>query len=176
MISIVVAISENNVIGKDNTLPWRLSSDLQRFKEITSGHPVILGRKTYESIPKKFRPLPNRTNIILTRNMDFIIGDTPEIKIRHSLEKAIETGKELGGEVFVIGGSQIYEEAITRGLVNKIYLTRVHTEIEGDTNNLTFFPENDWTHWKEMYKEFHPAHPAGPKDDYDYTFYTYTQN
>ena len=175
MISVVVAISENNVIGKDNTLPWHLSSDLQRFKEITSGNPVILGRKTYESIPKKFRPLPNRTNIILTRNMNFIMGDTPEIKIRHSLEKAIETGKELGGEVFVIGGSQIYEEAITRGLVNKIYLTRVHTEIEGDAGitDFIFFPENDWTDWKEMHKEFHPA---GPKDDYDYTFYTYTKN
>ena len=129
IVSIIVAMSENRVIGKDNALPWHLSEDLKRFKRITTGHTIIMGRKTYESIGK---PLPNRVNIVMTRDERF---KPPGTLIVHSLEEAVRRSK--GDEVFIIGGAQIYEEALKRA--DRIYLTRIHDQIVGDV----FFPEFD---------------------------------
>jgi dihydrofolate reductase len=138
-ISLIAAISENRVIGRDNALPWHIPEDLKRFKEITKGHPVIMGRKTYESIG---RLLPNRINIIITRDSEYTVDGAV---IVHSLEDAMNEAskprtmnQELRtdkDEAFVIGGGQIFEQAIT--IAEKLYLTVVHTEIEGDA----FFPD-----------------------------------
>ena len=130
-LSIIVAMDKNRLIGGKNQLLWHIPGELKRFKEITTGHPIIMGRKTYESIG---RVLPNRTNIIITRDANFQVGGA---KVVNSLEKAIEVAKnETGGEeVFVIGGGQIYEQALP--LTNRLYLTIVDGEYAGDT----FFPD-----------------------------------
>lgn len=137
-ISLIAALSENRVIGRDNKLPWHIPEDLKRFKDITAGHPVIMGRKTYQSIG---RLLPNRLNIIITRDVSFKIEGA---KIVSSLEAAIEKASEAEilkqvqddeMEIFIIGGGQIFEQAIDRA--DKLYLTIVHTTIEGDA----FFPD-----------------------------------
>ena len=138
-ISLVIAVAENGVIGKDNQLLWKLSSDLKRFKQITTGHFILLGRKTFESIGK---PLPNRTNIIISRNPslhDISIYQTEDVTVVYSLDEALE--KALQGpqgkhsEVFIIGGGQIYAQAIEKA--DKLYLTLV----EGDFSCDTFFPD-----------------------------------
>lgn len=141
MITIIVAKSENNVIGNDNQLIWHLSSDLKRFKALTTGHPIIMGRKTYESIGK---PLPNRTNIVITRNKDW----NPEgILVVNSLHEAIEKGKKLDEEIFIIGGGNIYEQAMD--WADALEVTEVHRTFEGDTK----FPEIDLSIWKETARE-----------------------
>lgn len=129
-ISLIVALDDKNGIGKDGGMPWNIPSDLKRFKKITEGHPVIMGRKTFESIGK---PLPKRTNIIITRN-NFKQED---LIVKHSLKEAIEEAKKAPGsdEVFIVGGGQVFKEAIE--LADKIYLTK----IEGDYNTDTFFPD-----------------------------------
>ena len=137
LISIVVAIGENTrVMGKEGKLPWEIPEDLKRFKEITSGHPIIMGRKTYKSIGKA---LPNRTNIIITRNPNF---SAPGCVVVDSLQKAIDEAKKVENEeIFIIGGGEIFNEAIS--LVDKLYLTLVKGEIQGDV----FFPEYaEFTH------------------------------
>jgi len=121
-ISIIVAMSSNGVIGKDNDLPWKLPTDLKRFKEITSGNIILMGRKCYESIG---RPLPNRTNIVLTRNTELEIEGC---LVRNDFESVIEEFKDK--EIFVIGGSDIYEMAFP--IASKLYLTNITDEIEGD--------------------------------------------
>lgn len=126
IVSIIAAMSENRVIGRDNQLPWHISEDLKRFKRITTGHTIIMGRKTYESIGKL---LPNRTNIILSRDKEYEVEDAI---VAHTFDEAIRRSK--GEEVFVIGGQQIYEESI--GRADRIYLTMVHDEIDGDA----YFP------------------------------------
>ncbi|OJJ19409.1 diacylglycerol kinase [marine bacterium AO1-C] len=124
-ISIVVAVAENGVIGKDNQLPWRLSSDLKHFKKLTTGHAVLMGRKTYESIGK---PLPKRTNLIITRNEAYqAAGCEVFASIEHALEFAQKSGED---EVFVIGGAQIYQQVLPQ--VNTVYLTKVKAEVVGD--------------------------------------------
>lgn len=129
-ISLIAAISENRVIGKDNALLWHISEDLKRFKELTKGHPVIMGRKTYESIG---RLLPNRKNIIITRDVDYKLEGAV---IVNSLEEALRQAQSIStDEIFIIGGGQIFEQAIQ--IADKLYLTIVHTTIEGDT----FFPD-----------------------------------
>jgi len=129
-VSIICALSENRAIGKDNKLIWHISDDLKRFKSLTMGHPVIMGRKTYDSIGKS---LPGRTNIIITRNMDF---KARCCKVAGSLEEAIKIAKEKdNGEIFIIGGGQIFDQAI--GMCDKLYLTLVSGEYDGDT----FFPD-----------------------------------
>nr|AIA17257.1 Dihydrofolate reductase [uncultured bacterium] len=164
MISIFVAMTKNRVIGEKDQLPWRLSSDLKRFKELTTGHPVIMGRQTYESLPIKFRPLPNRTNIVLTRNKDF---DAPECIVAHSLAQGIEEAKLHNGsdEIFIMGGGQIYEQALP--LTDRIYLTEVETTAQkGDT----FFPKlhkNDW------YIKKAGGFEQDEKNQYAATFYIY---
>jgi dihydrofolate reductase len=136
-IIIIVAASNNNCIGKDNDLPWHLPSDLKMFKEVTNGHVVLMGRNTWESIPEKFRPLKNRTNVVITRNLDYIAEGA---EVRHDLQDALDEFSE-DKSVFVIGGAQIYKEAFSRA--NKLYLTRVMHDVAGDTF-LEGLVESDW--------------------------------
>lgn len=142
MISIIVAVAENGVIGGGNTLLWHISEDLQRFKRITQGHPVIMGRKTFESLG---RPLPNRHNVVVTRRRDY----APEgVTIVSSLEEAIAMFPP-SEEIFITGGGQIYEQAMP--LADKLYLTTVMHDYEGDTR----FPEWDRSGWREVFREHH---------------------
>ena len=144
MISIIVAVAENNVIGKDNDLIWHLPRDLKHFKETTTGHYIIQGRKTFESCG---RPLPNRINVIITRDQKF---KAEGCVIVHSLEDAIKEAKN-DPEAFIIGGGKIYEQAMS--LVDRIYLTKVHHSFEGDT----FFPEINMDEWIEVdRRDFEP--------------------
>jgi len=137
---IIAAVSENRTIGKDNSLPWRIPADLAHFKELTTGHPIIMGRKTFESIGK---PLPDRINIIITSDETF---EVPGCIVCHSLGEAVETAKEIEQEkIFIIGGGKVYNAAI--GLADKLYLTLVEGEFEGDT----FFP--DYSNFKRVVSE-----------------------
>ncbi|MFI3318391.1 MAG: dihydrofolate reductase [Rikenellaceae bacterium] len=133
MVNIIVAIAENGVIGGDNTLLWHIGEDLKNFKKITSGHPVIMGRKTFESIG---RPLPNRTNVVITRQNISIEG----CRVAHSFEEAISLFSSEE-EIFIIGGAQIYAQALP--IATTLYLTRVHKSYEGDTS----FPEWSLDEW-----------------------------
>ncbi|RZJ64868.1 MAG: dihydrofolate reductase [Flavobacterium sp.] len=155
-LGLVVAISENNAIGKDNQLLWHLPADLKHFKEITSGHTIIMGRKTYDSIG---RPLPNRRNIVITRSTDLQI---PNVEVVNSLDSAISLC-EGENEVFIIGGAEIYKHAIQ--FTDRIYLTTVHQTYEADV----YFPELNKNEWKEISSEFHPA---DEKNSVAYTFST----
>lgn len=143
-ISIIVAHSNNMAIGKANSLLWRLPDDLKRFKELTSGHPVIMGRKTWESIPEKFRPLQNRTNIVITRDLNYSANGAV---VASSIKKALEEASESVGfeEIFVIGGAEIYKETLP--LANRLYITKVDTDVEGDA----FFPE--YSEFKKVISE-----------------------
>ena len=139
MISIIVAVAQNGVIGDKNALLWHISEDMRFFKRTTSGHPVIMGRKTFESIG---RPLPKRTNVVITRGDATFEG----CEVAHSIEEAIAmfSAEE---EVFIIGGAQIYKQALP--LADKLYLTIVHRSYEGDTS----FPEIDYSEWQEVARE-----------------------
>ena len=139
MITIIVAVAENGIIGDKNALLWHLREDMVRFRTITSGHPVIMGRKTYESIG---RPLPKRTNVVITRSDLQIEG----CRVVHSLDEAFEMF-EPSEEVFVIGGAQIYEQALSKA--DRILLTIVHRPYEGDTS----FPTIDPSVWEECSRE-----------------------
>ena len=137
--AIIVAVSKNNVIGKEQNLPWRLSDDLKNFKEKTLHHAIIMGRKTFQTFPK---PLPKRQHIIISRNNLADFGEIENCQFTNSLENAISLGKEYAqnnaqNEVFVIGGGEIYKQSLAENLIDIIYLTRVHTHTQGDT----FFPE-----------------------------------
>jgi len=143
IVSLIVAVSENGVIGKDNDLIWHLPKDMRFFKETTMGHHVIMGRKNFESIPHKYRPLPDRTNIVITRQSRYKAGGCIVV---NSVEAALEIAKNNGDiEPFIIGGGQIYKLALEANLVDKIYLTKVRHSFEGDT----FFPELN-TDWKQI--------------------------
>jgi dihydrofolate reductase len=157
MISIIAAMAENRVIGINNTLPWRLPADLRHFRQLTTGHHVIMGRRNYESIG---RPLPDRTNIIVTRNPSY---QAPGCQVKHSLVDALQNTQN-DPEVFIIGGAEIYRQAI--GDADRIYLTLVHAEISGDT----FFPELDARKWHEISRT---RHEADEKNPYAYSFVTY---
>lgn len=141
MIHLVVAVAENGAIGKDNQLLWHLPDDLKQFKKLTSGHTVVMGRKTYESIGK---PLPNRTNVIITRNENY---EAPGCIVVSSLEEAIRTESD----VYIIGGAEIYQQALP--LTDRIHLTEVQASVEGDT----FFPKLDSAEWHELSRETHPT-------------------
>ena len=136
MLSIIVAKSKNNVIGNNNKLPWNISEDMKRFKELTTGNVVIMGRKTYESLPEQFRPLPNRLNIVITRNPDF---RSEGVLFFDDLQKAI-LKTEKNKEIFIIGYGEIYKEGMK--FADRLYITEVDGEFEGDT----YFPEisSDW--------------------------------
>uniref|UniRef100_E6QX68 dihydrofolate reductase n=1 Tax=mine drainage metagenome TaxID=410659 RepID=E6QX68_9ZZZZ len=142
-LSLIAAVAQNGVIGIRNTLPWRLPEDLRYFKQLTLGHPIIMGRKTYESLG---RPLPNRTNIILTRDMLF---QTENCLIAHDIPEAISLCAEED-EIFVIGGAQIYQQAMS--YAQRLYLTEVKLDIaEGDA----WFPEVDTRLWHEISRQTH---------------------
>lgn len=136
MVSVIVAVAENGVIGDKNTLLWHISEDLRNFKRVTSGHPVIMGRKTFDSLG---RPLPNRTNVVITRQNLEIEG----AEVVHSLDEALAMFP-AEEEVFVIGGAQIYAEALPRA--DRFYLTRVHLSYEGDTS----FPAWNESEWQRV--------------------------
>lgn len=155
LISAIVAISRNNVIGRDGHLPWHLSADLKRFKAITTGHSIILGRKNYDDIG---RPLPNRTNYVLTRNANF---EAPGCIVCNSLAQAVESAQSAGeSECFIIGGAAVYREAMP--LVKKMYVTRVESDVDGDV----FFPE--WGEgWRKVSEE---SFPADEKNDFPTVF------
>lgn len=160
IVSSIVAVSENDVIGVDNDLPWRLPSDLKFFKETTHGHHILLGRKNYESIG---RPLPGRTNVVVTRNKDFYHS---ALIIKNDLPSAIEYSHKAGEkELFIIGGEQIYSQ--TMALWDRLYLTRVHTEIE---NGTAFFRDWDPNEWQLVSSE---KKLADKKNPYDHTFMLY---
>ena len=147
-ISIIAAVSENNVIGRNNRLPWHLPADMKFFKEKTMGHCIIMGRKNYDSIPKKFQPLPGRINIIISRNHDLKI---PKATVVHSLKEAIMVARDNNEtECFIIGGGEIYKQALE--YCDKIYLTQIHHNFEGDV----FFPELKKEQWKELSRTDYP--------------------
>jgi len=127
MINIIVAVAKYNVIGKENGLPWKLPSDILNFKRTTNGHSVLMGRKTWESLPKKFRPLPNRKNIILTTDKDFVAKGAI---IRHDLEKVIHDYQNNNQELFIIGGSEIYKQAFK--YADRLFLTEIYQDVDGD--------------------------------------------
>ena len=160
LVSLIVAASTNNVIGNDIDLIWHLPNDMRFFKETTRGHHVIMGRKNFESIPHNFRPLPNRTNIIITRQSNYIAEGCVVV---NSIEQGIELAKNNGEhELFVIGGGQIYDMALKQELIDRVYLTEIHHSFDGDT----FFPKLS-DQWKEVQREdcF-----ADEKNKYDYSF------
>lgn len=142
MISIIVAVAKNGVIGGDNKLLWHISDDLKRFKAITSGHGIIMGRKTFESLG---RVLPNRRNVVISRNVNYVASGA---EVAGSLEEAIKLFLPTD-ETFIIGGGEIYKQAITSA--DKIYITEVEQEYKGDT----YFPEIDKNIWRETLRESH---------------------
>ncbi|HWO01947.1 MAG TPA: dihydrofolate reductase [Blastocatellia bacterium] len=156
IISLIVAMDEQSGIGKAGTLPWRLSSDLKRFRELTMGHHIIVGRKTFESIGK---PLPGRQTIVVTRNEAY----SPEgCLIAHSVKDAIELARERGEtEAFICGGAAIYAEAIAAA--DRLYLTRVHATVDADV----FFPEFDE---QALIEKERSSHAADEKNQYPFTF------
>ena len=156
MLSLIVAKAENNVIGKDNKLLWHLPEDLKRFKNLTTGHTIIMGRKTFESLG---RVLPNRKHVVFTQNPNFKEEDV-NVKIVHSLSD-IQEYVEDKNENFVIGGEKIYN--LLMPYVSKMYITEIHKDFDGDT----FFPNVDLESWKETSREKMNA------DDFDYDFVVY---
>lgn len=155
MLSLIVATSENNVIGHLNKIPWYMPRDLKHFSDVTKGHTVIMGRNTYESIVARLgKPLPDRTNIIVTRQTNFI---APGCIVVHSLEEALKKAASQN-EVFVIGGSQLYTEALP--VTDKIYRTLIHTSIEGDA----FFSVLNRADWKLVESKFEAKDDKNPFD------------
>lgn len=155
-LSAIVAMSENRVIGYKNQLPWHLSADLKHFKSITMGHPILMGRKTHESIGKA---LPGRTNLILTHNSSF---QAPGCVVVTSLNRAMEEAMLIGSnEIFIIGGSEIFKQLLPN--TTRLYLTIVHANVVGDA----FFPELDLAIWRELEKT---SHPADAENEYGYSF------
>ncbi len=161
IVSLIVAMDELGGIGKDNCIPWRLSSDMKRFKALTMGHTLVMGRKTYETIG---RPLPGRTTIIVTHDPEYQAQDC---LVALSFEQAIETARERGEtETFVAGGSQIYACALPAA--QRLYLTRVHTVADADT----FFPAYDPKEWEQLEAE---QQPANEKNQFPSTFYLFAR-
>jgi dihydrofolate reductase len=135
-------VAANSVIGKDNDLAWHLPSDMAFFKKTTAGRTVIMGRRNYESIPEKYRPLPGRPNIVISRNKDY---RAPGSRTATSIKDALETAKNSGEQhTFIIGGGEIYRLALSENVVDDMYITHVHAEVEGDTH----FPQMDEDKWQ----------------------------
>ena len=156
-ITLIAAVSENGVIGRGNALPWHLPADLQRFKRLTTGHAVVMGRKTWESIR---RPLPNRRNIVISSSAGF---QPTGATVVPSFGAAVEAVRDLT-EVFAIGGSRVFEAALP--LTDRLELTRVHAQVPGDA----FFPKLDFSEWTLVAEE---RHPADEQHAYPFSFLTY---
>lgn len=159
-ITLIAAAAENNALGKDNDLLWHLPDDFKRFKSLTTGFPIVMGRKTFESFPK---PLPNRTHIIITRDENYKVA-YDDCFVVHSLDEALQLSKKYSDSVFIIGGGEIYALALHKA--TKIELTRVHASFEADA----FFPVFDLNKWKLIKEEYHPR---DEKHKYDFTYETY---
>ena len=162
IISFIAALSKNRVIGKKNDLPWHLPDDMKYFMQTTKAHYVIMGRKNYDSIPEKFRPLPNRTNVVVTRQKHF---KAEGCVVVHSLEEGIEQarkGKEQ--EAFIIGGAEIFKYGFP--FSQRLYLTEIVAEVDGDT----FFPEWNAAEWKEISRRHHPT-DARHAFEFDFVVY-----
>ncbi|MBP8823143.1 MAG: dihydrofolate reductase [Flavobacteriales bacterium] len=160
IISAIAAVAENGVIGKEGQLPWNLPDDMKFFQRTTLNHHVISGRKNYESIPPRFRPLRDRVNIVVTRDAGY---QAPGATVVHSLKDALDLARHAEvKEVFIIGGGQLYTEAFEEGLVNRLYLTRVHGKPAGDI----LFPDIG-KGWKEVWNE---KHKADERHKYAFTF------
>ena len=162
---LVAAVADNGVIGRNNQLPWYLPEDLKHFKRVTLGRPVIMGRKTWESIG---RPLPGRTNIVISRQPGY---SADGVRVVETLEAALELAESLAvidgsEEVMVIGGAEIYRLALPRA--DRLFLTEVHGDVEGDA----WFPDWDRREWREMSRERHAARDAS---EFDYSFVSYTR-
>lgn len=146
---IIAAMSDNQVIGRDNQLPWRMPADLAHFKRLTMGRPIIMGRRTWESLPGL---LPHRTHVVVTRDRDYVADGACVV---HSVDEAIELAGDVE-QVFVVGGATLYEQTIP--LASRMYLTRIHRQIDGDTR----FPEFDPREWDEVACERHAADERNP--------------
>jgi len=157
-VTIVVAVGENGVIGRDGRMPWPPTGDMRQFKELTWGHPIVMGRTTYESIG---RPLPGRTSVVLTRRPHFDPG-APEVLVAGSLDEGLARARELDEEVFLIGGAEVYAEALARDLVDRLVVTHVPLAPEGDA----CFGPIDPQRWRETVRERHRGTP-------DYEIVTY---
>lgn len=162
-VAIIVAVADNGVIGKDNALPWKISEDMQHFKRVTLGKPVVMGRKTYESIGK---PLPGRTNVVISRNPQF---HAEGVEVAHSLQEALARAREVAardrvGEIMVMGGAQIYRETLP--VADTLYITEIHASVEGDA----VLSDIEWPLWREISREYRAAQPPNP---YDYSFVCY---
>ncbi len=160
IICMIAAAGENNALAKDGGLPWHLPDDFKRFKKLTSGHQIIMGRKTFDGFDK---PLPNRTHIIVTRDKEYTV-DFEDCVVVHSLEDAIDLVKTAALS-FIIGGGEIYKQG--EKFANKIELTRIHQTFEEAD---TFFPEIDETIWKLVHEDFHAV---DEKHDFAFTYLTY---
>lgn len=159
MIGLVVAIAENRVIGRDNQLIWHLPEDLKHFKRLTLGHPMVMGRKTFEAIGK---PLPGRTSIIVTHQKDY---HAPEgVVVVTSVEEALQKGMAIDEQVMVVGGAEIYRQTLPYAEV--VYLTLVHDSFDGDV----FFPELDPETWEVTEQK---EHPADERHAHPFTFFTF---
>lgn len=154
-VTLVVAMGANRVIGVDGALPWRLPEDLAHFKRLTLGHPIVMGRATYDSIG---RPLPGRTTVVLTRDPAWSPGEGVEgVVVAGSLDDALQRAAALDDEVFLVGGAQVYAEALERDLVDVLSMTRVAASPDGDA----WFPVVDWERWREVGRVPH----VGPEPD-----------
>jgi dihydrofolate reductase len=157
-VSLIVATDLEKGIGKNNDLMWNLPADMQFFKNTTAGHIVVMGRKNYESIPEKFRPLPNRLNVVLTRNTEF---SAENCHVFHSLKACLDSFRnETERTVFIIGGGQIYREALEINVVDEMFITTVNHTFEADT----FFPSFDASKWTSEVLFHHPKDAKNPFD------------
>lgn len=159
MISLIVAMSSNRVIGRDGDLPWHLPADLRHFKKTTMGHHLIIGRATWDELG---RPLPGRTMVVVTRNRDF---SAEGVLVAHSVEEALSLVRD-DDEPFIGGGAEIYRQVLEAGIPDRLYITRVSADVEGDT----FFPPLDLDEWLLADRV---DHPADEKNEYPYTFERY---
>lgn len=161
-ISLIAAVSQNGVIGRNNDLPWRLPDDMKYFMSTTTGHHVIMGRKNYDSLPEKFKPLPNRTNIVVTRQKNFVAKGC---QVVNSIQEGIAIAKkEKESSLFVIGGAEIYRATLP--IADYLFLTEIKADIEGDT----FFPAFDKSDWAEITRK---AHSVDEKHKYSFDFVIY---
>lgn len=164
-ISLIAALAQNHTIGKNNDLPWHLPDDMKYFMQTTKGHHCIMGRKNYDSIPAKFKPLPNRTNIVVTHQRDFV---APDCIVVNSIDEAIKIAKDNNEpETFIIGGAEIYKQSLA--YANRLYLTEIKAEIQGDT----FFPVFDRREWKEVSRI---PHAADEKHKFAFDFVVYEKS
>ncbi len=160
--SMIAAMGSNRVIGKDNDIPWHLPDDFRYFKETTKNHYVIMGRKNWESLPPKFQPLPQRPNLVITRQSDYLAEGAT---VFQSLEDALATARKMGEkEAFIIGGGEIYRQGLA--LADKIYLTEINGDFEGEIT----FPEFDQGKWIEISRDHHDI---DDKHRYSFDFVVY---